>query len=120
VLIVDDDENMRLLIRRMLTRMKITRLAEAADGREALERLRVAPVDLVICDWNMAGMTGMELFSEARSIRPGLNFVMLTGRPDPESAAAAKQAGVAGYLVKPVSPDEFKSAISALLLGTRG
>jgi two-component system chemotaxis response regulator CheY len=120
VLIVDDSAEMRLLVRRMLTRMKVTQLAEAADGGQALDRLREAAVDLVICDWNMAGMSGMELFDHVRSFRPGLPFVMLTGQLDAKSEAAAKQAGIAAYLVKPVSSDDFKAKITALLLGTGG
>lgn len=120
VLIVDDSADMRLLVRRMLTRMKITQLAEAEDGAQALEQLRSAPVDLVVCDWNMEGMTGMELFGRARSIRPCLPFLMLTGHSDPGSEAAARQAGVAAYMVKPVSADEFKAKITALLSGTSG
>jgi two-component system chemotaxis response regulator CheY len=120
VLIVDDSPDMRLLVRRMLTRMKITLISEAEDGEQALTQLRAAPVDLVICDWNMDGMSGMELFDQVRSLRPGLPFVMLTGQLDAKSEAQAKQAGIAAYLVKPVSSDDFKSRITALLLGTSG
>jgi two-component system, chemotaxis family, chemotaxis protein CheY len=117
VLIVDDDASMRALIRRMLGRMKITNMIEAEGGEQALKRLKTAPIDLVICDWNMPGMSGLELYGRARSFNPNLPFLMLTGRADPESQIAAKRAGIAAYMVKPISPVELKIKIS-FLLGT--
>ena len=106
ILIVDDEASMRTLIRRMLSRMGMANLLEAASGAEALQLLAATPVDLVICDWNMPAMSGMELFQRARSLKPDLVFLMLTGRADAESHAAARQAGVAAFLVKPIAaPD---------------
>ncbi|HEX9489645.1 MAG TPA: response regulator [Stellaceae bacterium] len=117
ILVVDDDASMRTLTRRMLSRMGIANLAEAEGGAQALRLLEAAPVDLVICDWNMPAMSGMELFARARSLRPDLPFLMLTGRADAESHAAARQAGVAAFLVKPISAPDLKVQI-AYLLGT--
>jgi two-component system, chemotaxis family, chemotaxis protein CheY len=117
ILIVDDDASMRTLTRRMLSRMGIANLAEAEGGAQALQLLEGTPVDLVICDWNMPAMSGMELFARARSLRPDLLFLMLTGRADAESQAAARQAGVAAFLVKPISAPDLKVQI-AHLLGT--
>lgn len=117
VLIVDDDQTMRTLIRRMLTRMKITQLAEADGGEQALQRIEEAgaPVDLIICDWNMPGMSGIELFDRVHSLNPQLPFLMLTGRADANSVTAAKKAGVPAYIVKPISPDELRTKIIFLL-----
>jgi two-component system, chemotaxis family, chemotaxis protein CheY len=118
ILIIDDDPSMRTLTRRMLSRMGIVNLAEADGGAQALRLLEAAPVDLVICDWNMPAMSGMELFARARSLKPDLLFLMLTGRADPESHAAARQAGVAALMVKPISVPDLKVQIARLLGAT--
>jgi len=115
ILVVDDDASMRLLIRRMLARMGIANVVEAASGAEALQLLATAPVDLVMCDWNMPAMSGMELFARARPLKPDLLFLMLTGRADAESHAAARKAGVAAFMVKPISAADLKSQLSHLL-----
>lgn len=115
ILVVDDDVSMRLLIRRMLSRIGIANVTEAEGGAEALQLLAAAPVDLVLCDWNMPAMSGMELFQRARSLRSDLLFLMLTGRADAESQAAARNAGVAAFMVKPISAPELKIQLSHLL-----
>ena len=115
ILIVDDDASMRILIRRMLSRMGITQLIEADGGAQALQLLAAAPVDLVICDWNMPAMSGMELFARARLLKPDLLFLMVTGRADAESHAAARKAGVAAFLVKPISAPDLKIQLAHLL-----
>lgn len=117
VMIVDDDQTMRMLIRRMLGRMKITNLIEAEGGEEALVRLGETPqpCDLVICDWNMPGMSGIEFFDRVHAVQPALPFLMLTGRADASSVIAAKKAGVPAYIVKPISPQELRTKISFLL-----
>lgn len=115
ILIVDDDTSMRVLIRRMLSRMGIANPIEAESGADALQLLAAAPVDLVMCDWNMPAMSGMELFQRARSLKPDLLFLMLTGRADPESHAAARKAGVAAFMVKPISASDLKIQLTHLL-----
>jgi two-component system, chemotaxis family, chemotaxis protein CheY len=117
VLVVDDDEAMRTLVCRMLRRMKIENIVEAAGGEQALERLEAKPgaVNIVICDWNMPGMSGIDLFKAVHAIEPKLPFLMLTGRADLDSVVAAKKAGVHGYIVKPISPAELKTKISFLV-----
>lgn len=117
VLVVDDDEAMRTLVCRMLKRMKIGRILEADGGAQALERLAAATdsFDIVICDWNMPGMSGMDLFKQVHAEKPQLPFLMLTGRADLDSVVAAKKAGVHGYIVKPISPQELKTKIAFLL-----
>jgi two-component system chemotaxis response regulator CheY len=117
VMVVDDDEMMRTLLRRMLARMKITSLIEARGGAQALQQLEraAAPCDLIISDWTMPGMTGIELFDRVHALKPDLPFLLLTGRADAESMIAAKRAGVPAYIVKPISPDELKAKVSRLL-----
>lgn len=117
VMVVDDDQTMRMLIRRILGRMKIVNLIEADGGEGALQQLAQAPseCDLIICDWNMAGMSGIELFDRVHALKPGLPFLMLTGRADAGSVITAKKAGVPAYIIKPISPDELRTKVSFLL-----
>jgi DNA-binding NtrC family response regulator len=117
VLVVDDDEAMRTLVCRMLKRMKIGHVHEAEGGPQALERLAdgTKGINLVVCDWNMPGMSGMDLFKQVHASNPQLPFLMLTGRADLDSVVAAKKAGVHGYIVKPISPQELKTKISFLI-----
>ena len=93
------------------------RIIEAGGGEQALRSSPPsrAPSTFVICDWNMPGMSGMELFKQVHAREPKLPFLMLTGRADLDSVVAAKKAGVHGYIVKPISPAELKTKISFLL-----
>lgn len=115
ILLIEDDESMRTLVGRMLSRLKIKVIA-AEDGQSGLQALEAAthPVDLIICDWNMPGMSGMEVFEQVRARRPDLPFLLLTGRADLDSVASAKKAGIAGYIVKPISLPELKAKLSFL------
>jgi two-component system chemotaxis response regulator CheY len=117
VLIVDDDEPTRSLIRRVLKRMKIANLEEAAGAEQAIACINATPedIDLVICDWNMPGMSGIELFDRVHAMKPDLPFLMLTGRADATSVIAAKKAGIPAYIVKPIFPQELKTKVSFLL-----
>jgi two-component system chemotaxis response regulator CheY len=121
VLVVDDDPAMRELVRRMLTRMDLPDVAEAESGERALSLLRAndPPVDLVICDWNMEGMSGLALFQAAASAGCSAPFLMLTGRTDLESILAAKAAGVPAYILKPVSSQDLRDKVSFLLGGAK-
>jgi two-component system, chemotaxis family, chemotaxis protein CheY len=117
VMIVDDDQTMRMLIRRMLARMKIANLIEAEGAEQALKQFEQASpaCDLIISDWNMPGMSGIEFYDRIHAIKPDLPFLMLTGRADAGSVIAAKKAGIPAYVVKPISPEELKTKISFLL-----
>lgn len=113
ILIVDDDAAIRTVLCRMCRRMSVRAVFEAEGGKEALHWLRTAmdPVDLIICDWNMPEMSGMELVDRMRSMAVITPFIMLTGRADVDSVVAAKKAGVAAYLTKPFSPEDLRAKI---------
>ena len=106
ILVVDDQPDMRSMVRGMLSDMGITQIFEASDGREALTFADAAidMIDIVICDWNMPKLSGIELLRQMRSVMPTLPFLMLTGRGDIDSVAEAKSAGVTAYIRKPFSP----------------
>lgn len=115
ILVVDDDAGMRVLLCRMLQRLKVGNVAEAAGAKAALEVIAAADAfDLVVCDWNMPEVSGLDLFKEVHAQRPDLPFLMLTGRADLDSVISARKAGVAAYLVKPVSPAELGAKIRFL------
>ena len=120
ILVVDDDDDMRQLICTMIRRMNANILVvEAHSGEAALERISAAlePFGIVICDWEMPRMSGVDLFRLVHARDPKLPFLMLTGRTDLDSVVAAKKAGITGYLIKPVSPLQLQAKIAVLLRG---
>lgn len=117
VLIVEDQSEARLLIRNMLSSFGITQAFEAKDGRKALSFIDEASdmIDLIICDWNMPEMNGVELLRQFRSVDFDTPFLMITGRTDKESVLEAKLSGVTGYIAKPFSPDQLEAKIRSIL-----
>lgn len=113
VLVIDDDKDMRTLLRRTLLRKQVLHLIEAASGEEGWELLWSPEnkVNFVICDWNMPGLSGIDLLRKIKSAKPTLPLLMLTGRADVASIKTALDTGIDGYLVKPVSPQELISKI---------
>ncbi|MDE1149353.1 MAG: response regulator [Azospirillaceae bacterium] len=117
VLVVDDYATMRRIVRNLLTQIGFTNIEEAADGAEALGKLRAAPVGLVISDWNMEPMTGLQLLKEVRAdVRlKGTPFIMVTAESKTENVVAAKEAGVNNYIVKPFNAETLKKKIESVL-----
>jgi len=116
VLVIDDEPAVRSLVQTMLRRLKVKRTAEAADAEAGLEQLMAAdpPFDVVVCDWNMPGLSGIELWKRVRESNPRLPFLMVTGRADHGSIAEAVGAGVAAYVVKPFSQKELEAKLAYL------
>ena len=116
VLIVDDQSEARALVRNMLVGFGINQIYESDDGRQALSFIDTAFdfVDLIICDWNMPNMTGVELLRQLRTVDPEVPFLMVTGRGDMDSVVEAKSSGVTGYIIKPFSPAEFEAKMRVL------
>jgi two-component system, chemotaxis family, chemotaxis protein CheY len=119
ILIIDDDEAMRTLIRRVLIRLGVQMVVEAENGERGLAHIESASakIDLVISDWHMEGMSGLRLFKELTARKSDIPFMMLTGSADMQSLIEAKNAGVRAYLVKPVSPRDLETKIVALAKG---
>ena len=105
ILIIDDQEDARAMVKQMLLDIGVTQIFEAADGREGMQFLDIADdfVDIILCDWNMPGLNGLSLLQQLRSVDPDMPFLMVTGRGDMNSVAKAKGAGVSAYLLKPFS-----------------
>jgi CheY-like chemotaxis protein len=119
VLLVDDESSIRKLTREMLRRMTLTDVVEAESGDQALKLFRAgpAPFDLIICDWSMPGISGMEVCRQVRAAKSDLPFLMLTGRNDSKSRMAAEASGVSAYISKPFAFQELKEKLQALLAG---
>ena len=116
ILIVDDYKTMLRIIRNLLKQLDFNNVDEASDGTEALKKLREKEFKLVISDWNMEPMTGLQLLREVRSdIKlKEMPFIMVTAESKTENVIAAKKAGVSNYIVKPFNAQTLKNKIDAV------
>jgi two-component system chemotaxis response regulator CheY len=117
VLIVDDYKTMLRIIRNLLKQINFNNVEEASDGTEALQKLRSGQFGLVISDWNMEPMTGLQLLQEVRAdarLKP-TPFIMVTAESKAENIVAAKAAGVSNYIVKPFNAETLQSKIEKVL-----
>jgi len=118
VLIVDDYKTMLRIIRNLLKQLGFENVDEATDGQDPLTKLRRGNFGLVISDWNMAPMTGLDLLKEVRA-DPRLKdtpFIMITAESKTENVTAAKQAGVSNYIVKPFNAETLREKIEKVLV----
>ena len=116
VLVVDDYKTMVRIIRNLLKQLGFDDVDEAADGKEALAKMRARRYGLVISDWNMEPMTGYELLKEVRADTSLARtpFIMVTAESKTENVIAAKKAGVNNYIVKPFNAQTLKGKIDAI------
>ena len=117
ILVVDDYQTMVRIIRNLLKQLGFENVDEAADGRDALGKMRTRKYGLVISDWNMEPMTGFELLREVRAdeiLRP-TPFIMVTAESKTENVIAAKKAGVNNYIVKPFNAQTLKAKVASVL-----
>jgi two-component system chemotaxis response regulator CheY len=117
VLIVDDYKTMLRIIRNLLRQLGFSNVDEASDGATALQKLRRDSFGLVISDWNMEPMTGLQLLKEVRADEKlrGTPFIMVTAESKTENVIAAKKAGVNNYIVKPFNAATLKTKMTAVL-----
>jgi two-component system, chemotaxis family, chemotaxis protein CheY len=117
ILIVDDSPTMRRMIIASLRNLGDVDFDQAASGLEAIERLTLAPFDLVLLDLNMPDVHGLEVLRFVRTHERfrKLPVVVLTTRGDDESREAAIEAGASRYLTKPFAPAALLPEIRALL-----
>ena len=117
VLIVDDYSAMRRIVRTLMEQLHFVNIEEASDGTQALEKLRQDTYCLVISDWNMSPMTGIDLLRAVRADEAlkALPFIMITAEIKTENVIAAKQAGVSTYIVKPFTARTLKAKLETVL-----
>ena len=117
ILIVDDYKTMLRILRNLLKQIGFENIDEAMDGSSALDRLRGRHYGLVISDWNMEPMTGLQLLQSVRADDKlkSTPFIMVTAESKKENVIAAKQAGVSNYIVKPFNAATLKTKLTSVL-----
>jgi two-component system chemotaxis response regulator CheY len=116
ILIVDDYSTMLRILRNLLRQLELMNVDEAQNGEEALFKLRKETFDLVISDWNMQPMTGLELLRQVRADAKlrAIPFIMVTAESKTENVVIAKQAGVSNYIVKPFNAETLRLKIASV------
>lgn len=116
ILIVDDFSTMRRIIKNLLRDLGFTNTVEADDGTTALPILNLGHIDFLVTDWNMPGMTGIELLRHVRADEKlkHLPVLMVTAEAKREQIIEAAQAGVNGYVVKPFTAIALKDKIEKI------
>ncbi|MGD0770186.1 MAG: response regulator [Tepidisphaeraceae bacterium] len=117
ILIVDDSATTRAMIKRTirLAEMPVEQIHEAANGREALELLAKAHVDLILADLNMPEMNGFEMTRLARLDPKTRNIPVVIVSASPNADAFAQGQQVSGYLSKPFTPEAIRKVVSQVL-----
>ena len=111
VLVADDSGVMRKIIIRSLNAVGVSDVVEAADGAEGWERLQSNAIDLVLTDWNMPNVSGLEFLRKIRESGKDLPVIMVTTEAEKAKVIEAIQAGVTDYLCKPFESDELREKI---------
>jgi two-component system chemotaxis response regulator CheY len=116
ILVVDDFSTMRRIIKNLLRDLGFTNTSEADDGNTALPMLQSGNFDFLVTDWNMPGMTGIELLKHVREDErlKDLPVLMVTAEAKRDQIVAAAQAGVNGYVIKPFTAGVLKEKIEKI------
>jgi two-component system chemotaxis response regulator CheY len=116
ILIVDDFATMRRILKNILKQIGFTNIIEADDGATAVEELKKTKVDLIISDWNMPKMTGIELLKHVRANEAykNLPFLMVTAEAQKQNVIDAVQAGVSNYVVKPFTAEAISEKLQKI------
>jgi two-component system chemotaxis response regulator CheY len=122
ILVVDDFSTMRRIIKNLLKELGFTHIEEADDGTTALPMLKSGNFDFLVTDWNMPGMTGIDLLKAVRAdpALAHLPVLMVTAEAKREQIIMAAQAGVNGYIVKPFNGPTLKEKIDKIFERVHG
>jgi len=109
VLVVDDFATMRRIVKGVLKQLGFNNIIEAEDGSMALDELKREDIGLIVSDWNMPNMTGLDLLKAVRGDAnlKGIPFIMVTAEGQKENVVEAVKCGVSNYIVKPFTPETF-------------
>lgn len=120
VLIVDDSKAMRMIVKRTLRQAGFNDIDvdEAGNGKEAIEKINADKPDLVLCDWNMPEMTGIECLEELNKAGSDVKFGFVTSEGTPEMRARASEAGALFLIAKPFTADTFKENLAGVLVSS--
>lgn len=117
VLLIEDDEQSRALLIRALNSLGFVRIIEAENGQSGLKKLYLNKVNLIICDWRMPGMNGLEFYKAAEkdNLIQDISFLMVSAENEKEKVILAFKAGIKEYMVKPIDVDLLEQKIEKLL-----
>lgn len=122
ILLVDDFEMVRVMLKNILTELGHSDIEEAGDGREALVKIKEAwlnkvPFEMVFCDWNMPDVSGIDVVETCRGMAEykDLPIVMVTAESERSQVIRALKAGATDYIVKPVAPEILEKKINLIL-----
>lgn len=117
VMIVDDSTSMRMIVKRTLKQAGYDEMEfqEAEDGVDALEKIEEYGPHLVLCDWNMPRMNGIEFLKAIREAGNAVKFGFVTTESTAEMRAAAKEAGAQFLVAKPFTPESFEKALRPVI-----
>ena len=116
ILIVDDFATMRRIVRNVLRQIGFTNMVEADNGKNALKILKKENIDLILCDWNMPEMPGIDLLKTLRSEDElkSIPFVMVTAEAQKDNIIEAVKAGVNSYIVKPFTAETVSEKLNII------
>ncbi len=116
VLVVDDMSTMRRIVKNVLRQIGFTDIVEAENGQDALTKLKAGGFGLVVSDWNMPVMQGIELLRAVRADAElkALPFLMVTAEAQKENLIEAVQAGVSNYVVKPFTAEVLQGKLEKI------
>jgi two-component system, chemotaxis family, chemotaxis protein CheY len=116
ILIVDDYSTMRRIVKNLLSDLGYTNMTEADDGKTAWAALQAGSFDLVVTDWNMPGMTGLDLLKNIRGDARlgGTKVLMVTAEAQRDQIIDAAKAGVNGYIIKPFTAATLKEKLDKI------
>ncbi len=122
-LIVDDNKHMRALVKSILHALGVKSVLEAGDGADAFKELRHFPADVIVCDWSMSPLDGLDFVRMVRtgsdSPNPFVPIIMLTGHTEMHRVLEARDSGVHEFLAKPVSATKLYSRIRRIIENPR-
>ncbi|HON38329.1 MAG: chemotaxis response regulator CheY [Desulfomonilia bacterium] len=114
ILVVDDFSTMRRIVKNILRQLNFNNIVEADDGASALDILQKEKIDMVVSDWNMPKMTGLELLKAMRGddALKDIPFLMVTAEAQQENIIEAVKSGVSNYIVKPFTAETLGQKIN--------
>ena len=119
IMVVDDAATFRTIARRMLHSLGYYHIVDCSSAEDALRKLEEEKVDLIISDWTMPGMSGLDFFNKLRDDErfKELPFLVVTGNSDRRTLLSATKAGIPSYIVKPLSVDFLGKKLQDIFVG---
>lgn len=111
ILVADDSTTMRKIVLRSLGTAGVTSIVEAEDGNEAVKLFQPGEFDLVLTDWRMPGLTGVEVARSIRKLDKQVPIILMSTELEPYPAAEAATAGVSDRLIKPFNPEAIRQML---------